>query len=94
MKELLKKGDAEVPKRSIQGMINPSPSPERRNTIGRSVNAAGFNSLDVPEPTVVKRMTMVSATSAVVDYGDSGNNNSYNNPTSSMPAPVQSRVVF
>ena len=66
MKELLKQGGAEVPKRTVQGMINPvrneeaspSPSPERRMTIGKSANAAGFSS-DMPEPAVVRRMTLV-----------------------------------
>jgi len=72
-------------------MINPSPSPERRATIGRSANAAGFNAIDAPEPAVVRRMTLVSTTANVVEYGDSNKNK---DPTSSMPAPVQSRVVF
>lgn len=54
-------------------MINPSPSPDRRMTIGRSANAAGFNSIDAPEPAVVRRMTMVSSTAAVVDYGEKNN---------------------
>ena len=87
MKELLKQGGAEVPKRTVQGMINPSPSPERRMTIGRSANAAGFNSIEVPEPAVVRRMTIVSSTAAVVDYGENKNNNN-KDPTSSTVAPV------
>ena len=66
-------------------------SPERKNTIGRSANAAGFSS-DLPEPAIVKRMTMVSATSAVVGYGDEPSRP--NDPSASIMAPVQSRVVF
>lgn len=98
MKELLKQGNAEVPKRTVQGMINqstvnPSPSPERRMTIGRSANAAGFSSVDAPEPAVVRRMTMVQSTSGVVEYGGEKTNKA-KDPSSSMVAPVQSRVVF
>ena len=95
MKALLNKGDINLPKRTAapSGMINAldaSPSPERRNTIGRSANAAGFSLADAPEPAVVRRMTLVQSTSGVVDYGDS----KPKDPSSAMPAPVQSRVVF
>ena len=78
-------------------MINPEPtaaSPERRNTIGRAHNAAGFNAFDAPEPAVVRRMTMVSSTSGVVDYGDSASKPNNADPSASIVAPVQSRVVF
>ena len=92
MKALLNKGDINLPKRTAapSGMVAASPSPERRNTIGRSANAAGFNATDAPEPAVVRRMTLVQSTSGVVDYGDS----KPKDPSSAMPAPVQSRVVF
>ena len=56
-------------------------------TIGRSANAAGFNSIDVPEPAVVRRMTIVSSTAGVVDYGEN-KNTSNKDPTSSTVAPV------
>ena len=81
MKELLKKGDAEIPKRSITTTVKPV-----NGVTGAKFQAAGYVDYDQ----VSRRQSMraapatFTADNVSMDVGGS----------SSVPAPVQSRVVF